>query len=82
MTSPLIPRRVETQNQQTMSFAAAMNEVLRGEKVRRISWPDQDVHIFLRSDVYHIHNEKGDHRFLLSPGDVLGDDWVVARTVN
>ena len=76
--SPLVPRKTETQ---FMSFGAAMNEVIKGERVRRESWPP-DVYIFLRADVYHIHNEKGDHRFLLSPGDVHGEDWIVERTIN
>lgn len=78
MPSPVFTKKKD----QTMSFAAALNEVLTGLSVSRLSWPDEEDYIFMRADIVHIHNKEGDHRLILSRGDILGDDWVVTRSVN
>jgi len=82
MTSPLVPKSQQLHQEQKMSFSVAFTEAVKGEKIKRLSWPDATDYIFVRGEVYHIHNANGDHRLILSTGDVLGDDWVIARTVN
>ena len=43
----------------------------------RDEWGDDEVYLFMRADILHIHNEKGDHVLRVFDGDILGNDWRV-----
>lgn len=66
-----------------MDFGEAMRAVVEGKRVRRLEWNDEGVYVFLLNDKLHIFNteEKKAHPLLISSGDILGDDWVVANVM-
>lgn len=63
-----------------MTFALAMNEVARGEKIRRSSWADIRNHVLFTNGYLSIHQTDGKEvALLVTEGDLFSDDWVVVR---
>jgi hypothetical protein len=63
-----------------MTFALAMNEVARGEKIRRSSWADTRNHVLFTGGYLSIHQTDGTEvALLVTEGDLFSDDWVVIR---
>ena len=65
----------------TMPFGTAFEMLANNRKVRRLEWPATD-YLFLRASFVHIHTSTGDHRLVVSDGDILATDWVEIETVN
>lgn len=76
-TSPVIREAMVTQ--EVVGFSEAINLIMAGKKVNRLSWPDQSVYCFMQAEVLHLKNEQGVHVWKVSQGDILGNDWVVVE---
>ena len=63
----------------SMDFGSAMQEVLKGARVRRLEWKDEGVYVTIGNDRLVIFNpgDKQLHPMLTSVGDMTGADWVV-----
>ena len=69
MASSPLPKKVVF-----MDFPDAMRAVMNGEMVRRASWPEGEF-VFLADGWLQIE-KNGTHRWWISDGDFMGDDWV------
>ena len=65
----------------TMDFPDAIKQVIAGKKVARISWGNEDYG-FLKDEWLTLSNEKGYHTWLVSQGDLEGQDWIVVKENN
>lgn len=75
-----IPRK--TGESITMSFPDAIREIINGKKVRRISWESQSDHGLLKDGWLVIHTKGIFHTWLVSDGDMEGQDWIVIKEAN
>lgn len=66
----------------TMSFPDAMKEIIKGNKVRRLSWESDSDHGLLKDGWLTIHTKGKFHSWLVSDGDMEGQDWIVVREGN
>ena len=60
----------------TMDFPDAIKEIMKGNKVTRISWANKDYG-FLKDEWLTIFRESKFHVWLISAGDLEGQDWIV-----
>ena len=67
---------------QTMDFPDAMKEVIKGNKVRRVSWETPTDHGLLKDEYLSIHTKGAYHTWLVSEGDLSGNDWIVVKDNN
>lgn len=59
-----------------MDFPQAMSEVLNNMKIRRNEWPD-GVYVMIKDESLIIHNETGDHSWLIQKVDLYAEDFMV-----
>jgi len=70
-----------------MDFGDALRDVVRGCRITRHEWQNGDrvflqagfLHISIAEDRPELGIKHGLHRFLVSEGDLLANDWIVAR---
>lgn len=75
--SPAPPAR----NDHDLAFPDAIQCVIEGERIRRRSWPDPSVIVWLTDGRLKIRLGSGELAdLILSDGDLTADDWVVVRT--
>jgi len=71
MSSPIIKKeKIE------MSFYEALKKLVEGSKITRLDWNNESIYGFLFNGEVCIHNEDGDHRWIINDGDVLATDWI------
>lgn len=70
---------VEESESVTMSFPDAIREIVRGKKVRRISWPSEADHGMLREGWLEIFTNNRYHIWQVSDGDMEGNDWIIVK---
>ena len=70
-TSPL-PKKTET-----LDFPSAMREVMNGRRIRRQEWEDEATHCTLHKGMLLIHQNGENRGWVISDGDMEGQDWVV-----
>ena len=78
----LTPMPKKESKAQTMDFPDAMKEVIKGNKVRRVSWETPTDHGLLREEWLSIHTKGKYHTWLVSQGDLEGQDWVIVQEGN
>lgn len=66
----------------TMSFFDAMRQIVKGKKVRRLSWETQSDHGLLKEGWLSIHTKGRFYTWNVSDGDMEGNDWVVMEGIN
>jgi len=66
----------------TMSFPDAMAQVIKGKKVRRLSWETQTDHGLLKDGWLTIHTKGAFHTWSVNDGDMEANDFVVVGGVN
>jgi hypothetical protein len=65
---------VKVSPSRVMDFPDAMREVLNNVKIRRSDWP-AGVYGVLKDGMLTLHNDTGDHSWLVSSGDLEGENW-------
>ena len=78
----LTPMPKKESKAQTMDFPYAMKEVIKGNKVRRASWGTPTDHGVLKDEYLSIHTKGAYHTWLVSEGDMEGQDWIVVQENN
>lgn len=73
--SPNIPVKQITR----MWLAEALKEVLKGKKVTREAWENENFYLFAINGVVHIVNDSGLHSWIVSDVDILAEDWIVVE---
>ena len=59
-----------------MTFSAALGEMVMGKKLTRTSWQNKDYG-FMKNDILTIHTADKDQNWIVSVGDIEGNDWKV-----
>jgi hypothetical protein len=62
---------------QAMDFPSAIALLITGARVTKAEWSDQNIYGQLRNGFLMIHLEDGWHRWVVSEGDMTGEDWYV-----
>jgi len=62
---------------QAMNFPEALDEILAGAKVTKEDWEDEDIYGFMDNDQLMLHRNRKDHQWILSKGDIEGEDFFV-----
>lgn len=59
-----------------MSFPDAVAAIIRGEKVTKAEWNNEDTYVYLDSFL-KIHLNGADHSLVVSDEDMRGEDWYI-----
>jgi hypothetical protein len=78
MTSPVILKKISP----TMTFPDAMAEVIKGKKVTREEWQNNDIYGVLKDGLLQIKMGGQLKRWIISDGDMLNNDWKVIDVIN
>ena len=65
-----------------MTFPDAMAEVIKGAKVTRQEWANNEVYGVLKDGLLQIRMDGQLKRWILSDGDLLNNDWCVVTEAN
>lgn len=64
--------------EQTLNFSQAMEEVIKGNLIKRQSWQNEEYGL-LADGWLSLKKADGIHGWLVNSGDLEGVDWVVIR---
>ena len=76
MNKTLTPKPIESVKETTMDFPDAMREVIKGNKVTRLSWGNKDYG-HLKNGWLSIYTKGNHHTWLVNDGDMEANDWVI-----
>ena len=76
--SPVPEVIVEEFDNFRFTFSEAMEEIIKGNRVTRLEWNKEDHFCFLdeKTELLMIHRDGKDYQWLVSKGDMFGEDWV------
>ena len=61
-----------------MNFGGALNQIIKGKKVRRLEWENKTSYITFKDDLLHVLNSDGLlHPLMVHKLDIVAKDWVV-----
>lgn len=67
-----------SQELQYLNFGQAMQEVLAGARVSKKEWNSNEYYGFLLNGILKLHKIDGrDYDWILSDGDIAGEDYFV-----
>lgn len=67
----------------TMNFIDAMQAIIAGKSVRRLSWPTQTDHCLMKDGWLTIHTKGAFHTWSISEADIVdAQDWVIINEAN
>jgi len=69
MPSPVIETKLE--------FPKAMEAIIVGKKISRLSWGNKDIYGLLKNGLLMIHRDDEFYKWIVNDGDLMGTDWVV-----
>lgn len=61
----------------TMNFFTALKAVLNGKIITKLEWDNTEIYGLLRNAQLQLHKPDGFHVWIISEGDMLGEDWVI-----
>lgn len=78
-TSPLPPDTKVRFDPQALTFPQALDEILKGKKVTKEEWEDENTYGFMEKDKQELWIYiKGKNRpWVISEGDMIGEDYYV-----
>jgi len=63
-----------------LNFYQALEKVVEGKRITRLDWGDAEYWGFLHDDKLMLRKPDGKlHEWIVSLGDLVGDDWVVIQ---
>ena len=65
-----------------MDFPSALAAAIAGERISKQEWNNPSIYGEVRQGHLMLHKEDGWHRWILSDGDLLGEDWFVIDWVD
>lgn len=65
----------------TMSFLDALEKIQDGKFVARVSWGNED-YCFMKDEYLSIFTKGKEHQWIISLGDMEGQDWVIVKDLN
>lgn len=73
MSSPKVPEKI-TEN---LTFIDALSEIMAGKSITKKEWNDRKVYGILQHGRLTLHRDDIDHDWILTDGDLFGDDFYV-----
>ena len=64
---------------QPLSFSRAIACVAEGATITKLEWLDDSICCKMRWGFLMLHRDKEWFQWIISEGDMLGDDWIVLR---
>ena len=62
------------------TFKEALDRMIEGKKVTKLEWKnDHYGYISKITALLHIYRDGKDHQWILSEGDILGEDYVIVK---
>ena len=59
-----------------LDFPNALREVIMGKSITKREWDDDDIYGALINNTLTLHKADGFHPWIITDGDLLGEDWV------
>lgn len=81
MENALTPIPQEESKPMTMSFFDALKKIQIGKMATRISWANKD-YCLMKDGFLSIYTKGEFHSWLVSEGDMEGQDWIVVTELN
>jgi hypothetical protein len=72
----IIRYKITKNMQKKMSFSSAIEEVIRGKKIARISWPKGEYGA-IKDGFLAINRLSGIYKWNINDGDLLANDWII-----
>ena len=60
-----------------MTFPSAIKEIINGKQVSKLEWKDKQIFGELKDGRLKLNKFGCLHDWIISEGDLLGEDWVV-----
>lgn len=74
--SPSIQKPIDAEP--TLTFSEAIEEATVGKKIHKLEWKDRGYYGFLDGTTLRLHHPDNTiHDWIISEGDLTGDDWIV-----
>jgi hypothetical protein len=75
-TSPSV---VNVKNLNVFDFPSAINKIIDGKKITKQEWGNKDIYGILSGGFLMIHNQNKLSQWIISDGDLMGNDWEVVE---
>lgn len=76
--SPVPPASAQVNKKpEEMNFTKALEKVLEGRRITRLSWETNDTFGQIQNDQLHLFINGEFHSWTLVPGDITAEDWIV-----
>jgi hypothetical protein len=62
-----------------MPFSEALRLVVKDHKIARGEWEDKSIYGFMKLGILMIHLDGSDRQWILSDGDIQGEDWYIVK---
>ena len=62
-----------------MDFPSALGFVIKGRRITKLEWNDKDSYGMMRGGFLMLYRNGEWYRWILSDGDLLGQDWVICQ---
>lgn len=76
LNEPVFNTATEDRNKD-MNFYDAIREISKGNSVARKSWTEVAYCYMSEDEVLLVNRDGVDHQWLVSLGDILGEDWII-----
>jgi hypothetical protein len=84
-TSPLPPQEdnvIIEQPQQRMDFFVALKELYLGKRITKLEWGTTEIYGLLTDDAVKLYWKGELKDWIITYGDMSGQDWVILPEVN
>lgn len=81
MDNNMTPVPLKKDGPVTMNFFDALKQISVGKIISRISWNNTD-YCLLKNGWLTIYTKNSFHSWLVSDGDIDGNDWIVLKELN
>ena len=65
--------------QETMDFVAAIECIIDGYKITKLEWANKETYGLLKDGKLMLHLPDGFHDWIISDGDLNGEDYIVVN---
>jgi len=75
--TPAHIKEAAPKQQEVMTFQQAVKPLIDGKRIARLEWPKKEEYGVLQDGYLKIYREGKMHNWLVSDGDLMGEDWVI-----
>lgn len=75
--SPLPRKKIKSE---TVDFFAALKAVHEGDMITKLEWGSSEIYGLLRYGQLQFKKDGKFHQWIISDGDLAGEDWVIIKS--